>query len=147
MLRRRSHIFGGLLGRRIASISDDEHHSDDQNEILAYIFGLHDMPEEVEYYLRKADGCSYWAESDRLASVAIGSNDPDKLRKCAFILRDLLTYAVSAPVSEGIIHYNLARIAKKLNLNEEAEHHLSDAKKLIPKLLKTRMSLDPLFKQ
>jgi hypothetical protein len=147
LLRRRPHIFGGLLGKRIASIVDSEHHSDDQNEILAYLFGLHGMPEQVEYYLRKAEGCSYWAESDRLASMAVESNNPDNLRKCASILHDLLNYAESSPISQGIIHYNLARIATKLNLNAEVEQHLSDAKKLIPKLLKTRLSLDPLFKK
>lgn len=126
--------------------ADDEHHRGDQNEIIAYLFGLQGLHEQVEYYLRKAEGCSYWSESDRIASLAIQARDEEFQKKCLIILTDLLKYAQSAPSSQGIIHYNLARILKTLGDGIQAEKHIAEAKKTIPKLLTTRLELDPLFK-
>ena len=126
---------------------DDSHHSGDQNEVIAYLFGLHGLHEQVEYYLRKAEGCSYWSESDRIASLAIHTEDVALREKCVIILTDLLTYASFAPSSKGIIHYNLARIGRKMGNKNETDRHLVEARKTIPRLLSTRLALDPLFKE
>jgi hypothetical protein len=125
---------------------DSDMHSDDQNEIIAYLFNIHDLPEIAETYLKRHRRPSYWSEADHIAATAIHENNPEIAEKRKQILIDLLSYASIAPSSQGIIHYNIARIAKHQGDNAESNKHLDEAEKLIPQLLKKRMKLDPIFK-
>lgn len=60
---------------------------------------------------------------------------------------DLLSYAYIAEESLGIIHYNIALIAKAQGNQKEADEHLVEAKKLIPELIEKRLKLDPIWAQ
>jgi len=64
------------------------------------------------------------------------------------VLKDLLEYEDNiATQSEGIIYYNVALIAKARGEENEAEEHLKEARKLIPKIVEKRMQLDPIWKK
>ena len=71
----------------------------------------------------------------------------EEAEKRKHVLEDLLKYTKVHPKSEGIIHYNIARIAKAQRNEEEANKHLEEAKKTIPELVKTRIALDPIWKE
>ena len=88
---------------------------------------------------------SYWAESDRFAMLAVENPTGEDSERQKQVLKDLLQYTQVHPSSEGIVHYNIARIAKAQGEDEEADDHLEKAKKLIPKLIETRVKLDPIW--
>ena len=90
---------------------------------------------------------SYWAESDRFAMLALENPTEEDAEKRRQVLEDLLKYTKVRPKSEGIIHYNIARIAKAQRNEEEANKHLEEARKIIPELVKTRIDLDPIWKK
>jgi hypothetical protein len=125
---------------------DEEKHSGDQNEVIAYLCGIHGLDKQVERYLTLPNKTSYWAEMDRLASMAIASKSQDIANKLIAIIDDLIKYAGMADSSIGIGHYNLARLYKFVNDNNKCDNNLRLAKKKIPKLLATRMQIDPIFK-
>ena len=122
-------------------------HSEDQRQILSYLCGIHKLNSEVERYLNMSSEASYWSESDRFAMLVIEDPTGEEAEKRKQVLRDLLEYARINPSSKGIIHYNIARIAKAQNNKEEADRHLEEAKKIIPKLVKTRVGLDPIWRE
>lgn len=142
--RRHLRMQAGLLG---LEGEDDGVHSDKQNEILAYLFGLRSMLSETQAYLNKSHPSSYWSESDRIAAVALASPDPKEKEARRQVLLDLLRYARIAKSSQAIVHYNIYRIACALGLSDEGEKHLTEAKKLLPKLIETRMMLDPICRK
>jgi hypothetical protein len=124
-----------------------EKHSDDQEKVIAFLCGIHNLDKQVDRLLSLPNKASYWSEADRLTAIAINSNTKDNLEKVRDVLTDLLEYAKISDSSKGIIYYNIARLEKHL-LNETASNEfLEKAKKEIPKLLETRMKLDPVFKQ
>jgi hypothetical protein len=127
-------------------VFDSDVHRDDQNEIIAYLFSIHGRPDMAESYLKRNRVPSYWSEADYIAAVAIKETDPETKEMLKQILIDLSIYAGIAEGSQGIIHYNIARIAKHQGKEQECDEHLELAKKKIPKLLKKRLSLDPVFK-
>ncbi|MCX5867788.1 MAG: hypothetical protein NT009_10015 [Proteobacteria bacterium] len=135
-----------LPSSKIGRFFDTDTHSDHQNEIIAYLFNMHGLTEIAEEYLKRQRIPSYWSEADYIAAVAVESDDPNIKEKRKRILIDLLSYAVISPSSKGIIHYDIARIAKSQKRNEECDEHINAAKDIIPKLLKKRLSLDPIFK-
>jgi hypothetical protein len=142
ILMRKRRLPTSLFGRLV----DSDLHSDDQNEVIAYLFNIHGCPDIAEDYLKRHRVPSYWSEADHIAAVAIKEIDADMKEKRKQILIDLLNYAGIAPVSQGIIHYNIARISKHQGKLEESQEHLTKAAKLIPRLLKKRLDLDPIFK-
>lgn len=131
-------IFGG--------VSSDGKHSDIQNEVIAYLCGLHNIDNQVDRYLSLSRKTSYWSEMDRLTSLGINAGKRLELEKIKLVLLDLLSYASMADSSKGIGYYNLGRIEKYFGNNNDSEMYLSKAKELIPVLLAKRMELDPLFK-
>lgn len=122
-------------------------HSDEQNKTIAFIYGIHNLDKQAEHLLSRPNRASYWSESDRITSNAINSNDKEQISKVKNALTDLLNYAKIADSSRGIIYYNLARIEKFSGNNEKSEEYLAKSKNEIPKLLETRVKMDPLFKK
>jgi hypothetical protein len=134
-----------FLPKRINQFLDDNKHSGEQEKVLAYLFGLQGIHPQVEYYLTHKSAPSYWSESDRIASIAISSNDNNTAESMKHVLLNLLNYARINPSSQAIIHYNIARIAKYLGIVNESKIHLYEAIKVLPKLMETRLSIDPIF--
>src|SRR6185436_6530666 len=105
------------------------------------------LDRQVERYLALPQETTYWAEMDRLASIAVTSKDDDLRKKVVVIIGDLIEYAGMAKRSRGIGYYNLARLYKTLKDEALAKSYLDKANDEIPKLLKTRLKLDPLFRE
>lgn len=142
VLRKRRPSTFQILGR----VVDSDTHSDDQNEIIAFLFNIHGLPEIAETYLKRNRKALYWSEADHIAAAAIQDSESATKEKRKQILIDLLSYARMAPLSEGIIHYNIARIAKHQGKESESAEHLEAARAVIPKLLTKRLSLDYIFR-
>lgn len=134
------------LGLTFFEDSDEPKHHDDQRQILSYLCGVHKLNSEVERYLNMPSEASYWSESDRFAMLAVENPMGEDLERRKQVLKDLLEYAQVHRSSEGIVHYNIARIAKAQGKDEEADDHLEKAKRLIPKLIETRVKLDPIWR-
>lgn len=120
-------------------------HSEDQRQILAYVCGIHNLDAEVERYLNMPSEVSYWAESDRFSMLAVKNPAGEDSERRKQVLKDLLEYTQVHRSSAGIVHYNIARIAKAQGKDEEANDHIEKAKRLIPRLLKSRVELDPIW--
>ncbi|MDO6739402.1 hypothetical protein [Wenyingzhuangia sp. 2_MG-2023] len=121
-------------------------HSDDQNKIIAFLYGIHNLDKQAEKLLSLPNKLSYWSESDRLTSNAINSDKKEQVEKVKNVLTDLLSYAKIADSSRGIIYYNLARVEKYLGNEDKSTEYIEKSKEEIPKLLETRMKIDPIFK-
>lgn len=132
-----------LIIRR--KFSNNNKHKDDQNQVIAYLCGIHGLSAEVDRFLSLSKDTSYWAEMDRLTSLAVVSNELLRVQKTKDVITDLLEYADMASSSKGIGYYNLGRLEKFLGNISDSEAELKKAEKLIPKLLKTRLKLDPIF--
>lgn len=136
-----------LLVRKILMNDDDDTHSGDQNHVIAYLCGIHGLDKQVERYLSLPNQTSYWAEMDRLATIAIATKDQSTVDKLINLIKDLIQYAGMVNTSKGIGYYNLARLYKFSKDEVNSSKNIEEAKKIIPKLLASRMKLDPLFKQ
>lgn len=134
-----------LLVRKKLNSEDKSTHSGDQNEIIAYLCGIHGLKSEIERFLTLPRTSTYWAEMDRFASIAISLNEREQTEKIIKIVVDLIDYASMADSSKGIGYYNLARLYKSIGDLVNSDEYLDKANKLIPKLLNTRKKLDPLF--
>jgi hypothetical protein len=118
-------------------------HSDAQNEILAYLCGLHGLMNDVQEYLSKPCDTSYWAEADRFAAIAVANPTADEAEKRKNVLKDLLEYASVASLSVGIIYYDVARIAFAQAKHDEAKENLKKAKQHAGRLIDIRLKLEP----
>jgi len=136
-----------LVFKRVVSnvIDKEGKHHDEQNEVLAYLCGIHGIDKQADRYLKLNRKTSYWSEMDRLTSLGINSKNKDVAEKFKFVLIDLLDYAKMANTSKGIGYYNLARIEKYLGNEKNSEEYQDKAKEFIPKLLDKRIKLDPIF--
>lgn len=133
-----------LLRDKLEKIDEGKHH-DDQKHIIAYICGLHGLVDEVDRLLSFPSDVSYWSEVDRMTSKAINSDDKGLIDKIKLILLDLVKYASIAESSQGIIHYNLARLEKHQGNNEEADKQIAVANNYNSNIIKTRLEIDPSF--
>lgn len=144
LLYRRKQRFS--IGEQILlKAGDISKHSGEQNEILAYIYGLHGMTNEQEVFLNRTRKASYWSEADRISSIALKSTNEREIETYKKILYDLLNYARIADESMAIIHYNIAKIAMRQKLQYEFDIQLAEAKKIAPKLIEIRLNIDPIF--
>jgi tetratricopeptide (TPR) repeat protein len=134
-----------LIIRKKMINDDSTMHSGDQNEIIAYLCGIHGLDLEVDRFLNLPRKASYWAQMDRLAATAIAKNDKDNIEKIIKVILAILNYASMADTSKGIGYYNLGRLYKSIGDIENSEKYIAEANKIIPKLLATRQKLDPLF--
>lgn len=125
----------------------EKRYGDDQRQVLAYVCGIHGLTAEVDRYLSQLPKASYWAEADRLAGVAIASNNPETTQQIKSALKDLLEYDVAiAKSSRGLICYNLARMAAAAGDSEEIREYLEQARSQAPALVDARVKLDPVFR-
>jgi hypothetical protein len=139
MMRRRSTIDAIL--RPI----EGRHHGE-QREVLSYLFGLNGLVEESERVLSLPQGASYWAEADRISNRVILSFEPESAAKYMRVLEGLLKYAAIAGESEGIISFDIARVAARMGHTSVAQEHLKFAKEKMGKLFDLRMEMDPSLK-
>jgi len=141
-------IVGSLLTSRITfgKHGDAPKHSDKQGWILAFLCSAHGLAKEAQYYHSTTQQLSYWSESDRFATMATKAKSTE-LQKLKAVLSNLLSYAKLATLSEAIVHYNIARIAKVQGNEKEVQEHLEKAKKLAPKLIETRIRIYPTWKK
>lgn len=121
-------------------------HSDDQEKVIAFLCGIHNLDNQVDRLLSLKNKVSYWSESDRLTATAINSNNQENAKKVRDLLIDLLEYAKISNSSKGIIFYNLAKLEKILGNQAKSTEYIEKAKLEIPELLKTRIKIDPMFK-
>lgn len=139
-------FFFSIFKRLVGNVIDREgKHRDEQNQVIAYLCGIHGIDKQADRYLTINRRTSYWSEMDRLTSLGINSSNKEKAEKFKNVLIDLLDYAHIAESSRGIGYYNLARIEKFLGNKTASEDYLLKAKNLIPKLLEKRIKLDPIF--
>ena len=120
-------------------------HVDDENKILAYICGLYGLLDDVENYLTRQGNTSYWAEADRISSLAIANAKTANAEKRKQVLLDLLEYASLSNTSESIINYDIARISLAQGNVEESKTFLEVAIKKGGRLIKTRLKIDSSF--
>jgi len=118
-------------------------HQDDQNQILAYLCGLHGLMDDVQEYLSRPCDTSYWAEADRHAAIALANPSAEEAEKRKNVLKALLQYASVASLSVGIVHYDIARIAFAQGKHDEARDNLKKAKQHAGRLIDTRLMFDP----
>lgn len=144
LMRKWRYLYLRPVGR-LMGLVDNAYHSGNQNEVFAYLFGIHGMTEEAENYLKRPSKGTYWSEADMIAALAIRSQDSSEVENRKKVLIELLYYAIIAPSSVGLVHYNIARIAKFQQREEECGEHLEEAKKYIPRLVTKRLKLDPVF--
>ena len=118
---------------------------DDQREVFAYVLGLHGFQIEADRVL-SSEKLTYWVQSDRLTSRVLAAQAEAPIRRMQFVLKGVLAYADHmAASSKGIVHYNMARLAKAVGDDATVEYELANANALIPDLLLRRLKLDPLF--
>jgi hypothetical protein len=97
----------------------------DQRQILAYLCRIHGFSELADGYLSKSHKTTYWAESDRLAQLAVESHDAKYLDSMKQMLRALMDYATLAKSSKAIIYHNLARIEALAGTEAECEKYVA----------------------
>lgn len=132
-----------MIPRHLISLYLFGRHSANQNEILAYLCGIHGLTSQVDYYLNKTEKASYWSESDRLASIAIINPKSEQANKMQQVLIDLLAYAHVNRYSKGIVNYNIARIAFAKDDIAHTKNYLDEAIKYHRKLVEIRLQLQP----
>lgn len=130
------------------SISSGVGSDGEQKGVLAYLCEIHGLNDDARTYRSMVQEAKYWSESDRLAMESRMEPLGEMAQRRKQVLKDLLEYAGSiATQSLGIVHYNVALIAKARGEENEAEEHLKEARKLIPEILEKRMKLDPIWKK
>jgi hypothetical protein len=117
-------------------------HSGDQRYVLAYLCGVSGLISEMDRLLSLGQETQYWAEADRLASVAIASGSGDTMESHKTVLKMLLLYADLASSSEGIVCYSIGRIAARQGHNAEAKEYLTLAKDKMSALFEQRLIVD-----
>ena len=118
-------------------------HREVQNQVMAYLCGLHGLIDDVQEYLSRPPGStSYWAEADRLAAIALVNPGSEQAEKRKNVLKNLLDYASMADLSRAITHYDIARIAFAQGKVDEAKTNLTRARQYGPRLIKIRLTLE-----
>jgi hypothetical protein len=129
------------------SSPEGEKHSGDQRQILGYLFGLNGLIAECERVLSLPIETSYWAEADRMSTIVLSNFNAESAARYKSVLEGLLKYGAVADESQGIISFNIARIAARMGHNNVAEEHLKMAKKKMGKLFDLRLEIDPTMKE
>jgi hypothetical protein len=117
-------------------------HAGEQDRVLAYIYGIHQLSNEVDRLLALPKTPAYWSEADRLTSNALTTNDINMINKVKLILVNILDYADPADSSKGIINFNLYKLEKAIGNTQSSNDYLDKAKKFIPKLIENRLKID-----
>jgi len=136
-----------LMMRRRGLLPITPQDEGDQKYVLAYLCEIHSLSDDAERYRNMVPKVTYWSESDRLTTLALQSPKTEEAQKRKAVLKDLLQYGAVADESRGMIHYNIARIAKAEGKEEEFEEHITKAKKLSPKVVAKRLGLESIQKK
>jgi hypothetical protein len=115
-----------------------------QNDCLGYLCGNHELYSEMNRYYDTND-IYFRNEADRLTALAI--RNPADRKKIELVLMNLLEYSDHlSSGSRGIIHFNLAKIAKINGNTEKEKQNMELAKKYAKKTTEARLRIDPIFK-
>jgi hypothetical protein len=118
-----------------------------QKYTLAYLCEIHGLGTDAERYRAMVADVMYWSESDRIAALALREPNSEEANNRKNVLEALLESGiVKVKASNGIIHYNIARIAKAQGDEKEVEKHLNIAKKNSGNLVNQRLKLDPIWR-
>jgi hypothetical protein len=119
----------------------DRGHRSGQRYVLAYLCRLFGLPKLADGYLERDAETAYWAECDRLGSLAI---EDESLRKqITEVLAHLPEYAETiSDNAKAVALYNLARIDAFSADYENCKQHLNAALALSPNEIKARLKLD-----
>jgi hypothetical protein len=132
--------------RRRLSVTGDGRHSDDQRQILAYVYRMNGLDAEANRLDNFPQKTTYWAESDRFSGNAITSGDPSLIRNAVETLTTLLDYCAMAETSEAIVTYNLARLHLSLGTVDTAKDCLKEALRKDKPLISRTISIDPILR-
>jgi hypothetical protein len=118
-----------------------------QKNELASALSLYGYPEKAKEYLNSSADRQYWVEADLLAAEALLGDT--KLKKDTIqILSIICNVPRIASTSKAITYYNIARIYKTLDTNDEkSTEYLEQASKLDKSEIKNRLLRDPVFQQ
>lgn len=124
------------LGRSLVSSQTNE---------LASVLSLYGYPEKAKEYLNSGTVRKYWVEADLLAAEALLGDEKLK-RDTIQILSIISNIPNIATTSKAIANYNIARVYKGLDPNnEKSAEYLSLARQLDEAEIKDRLSRDPVF--
>ena len=132
---------------RRSSVKEDGRHSDDQRQILAYVYRMNGLDAEANRLDNLPHKTTYWAESDRFSGNAIASGDPSLIRNALDTLTTLLNYCAMAEKSEAMVTYNVARLQLSLGAVDAAKDSLREALKKDKPLITKRISIDPILRE
>jgi hypothetical protein len=136
--------FAALLRKR--SISGIPNRGEDQRQVLAFLcraFELHDLAEQ---YSARVHETTYWAEADRLAQLAIGNRDNNRMQAIEQLLLALPNYAKPiAAASIAVAYYNVALINHARGNDAACKQYLALAKEKSSATIERRMKVDPRF--
>jgi len=113
-----------------------------QKDNIASLLSMYGFPEKAREYLNYGSARTYWVEADLIASEAIKS-DEDTRNRMLNVLVHLVEEVGMATSSKAIVHYNISRIQKSLNIG--FEEHLDKAKTINKQEIELRLSRDPVF--
>lgn len=118
---------------------------DEQKYVIASTLSLYGYPEKAKEYLNNGNDRFFWVESDLLAAEAIKGDE--KLKKDTLDILDIISnLSYIAKKSKAICFYNIARIYKSLESNnEKVKENITKAIQLDESTIKKRISIDPLF--
>jgi hypothetical protein len=115
-----------------------------QKDNIASLLSLYGFPEKAREYLNYGSARRYWVEADLIGADAIASNEQDR-KNMLNVLSHLVEEIHMASQSKAVVHYNIARIQKSLNL--EFQEQLDLAKSIDNKEIDIRLKRDPVFNQ
>lgn len=115
-----------------------------QKDNIASLLSLYGFPEKAREYLNYGSVRRYWVEADLIGADAIASNEQDR-KNMLNVLSHLVEEIHMASQSKAVVHYNIARIQKSLNL--EFQEQLDLAKSIDNKEIDIRLKRDPVFNQ
>lgn len=116
-------------------------HRRGQRYVLAYLCRQFGLPKLADGYLERTAETTYWAECDRLGSLAI--QDESLRKQIEEVLKHLPEYAEAiSDNAKAVALYNLARIDACRADYENCKQHLNAALALSPDEINARLKLD-----
>ncbi len=124
------------------AVNDDGKHTGDQSKILAYLCGVNGLPLYVSKYLDVKNDIEYWSEADYFGNISfLNKNDKENINRLNVLL-DLLNYGNVAKKSTGIIYYNIAKIYKVMNDEDNFKEYIKRAQEIIPQIIAKRLEIE-----
>ena len=116
--------------------------SGNQKYNIASLLSMYGFPDKAKEYLNSGSARHYWVEADLIAAEAISSNEDEKNRMLQVLIH-LVEEVSMASSSKAIVHYNISRIQKSLDL--DFSEHLEKAKSIDKNEIDIRFARDPIF--